>query len=189
MEKLAKLSPTFDKTGEGTLTAGNSSAFTDGAACVLLTSEAYAKENNLEPEAYFIDSQNAAFDYVNGEDLLLAPTMAVAKLLTRNNLTLQDFDYYEIHEAFAGQVLSTLKVWESEKFSTEVLGLDKPLGSIDRNKLNIKGSSLAIGHPFAATGARILGNASKILKENGGGRCLISVCTAGGMGTAANIEA
>ena len=115
--------------------------------------------------------------------------MAVAKLLTRNNLTLQDFDYYEIHEAFAGQVLSTLKAWESEKFSTEVLGLDKPLVSIDRNKLNIKGSSLAIGHPFAATGARILGNASKILKENGGGRCLISVCTAGGMGTAAIIEA
>ncbi len=189
IEKLAKLRPAFDKSSEGSLTAGNSSSFTDGAACVFLTSEDYARRNDLEPEAYLVDSQNAAFDYVNGEDLLLAPTVAVAKLLKRNNLSLQDFDFYEIHEAFAGQVLATLKAWESNKFAKDVLNRDKPLGSIDRSKLNTRGGSLAIGHPFAATGARVLGNAAKILKANGGGRCLVSVCTAGGMGSAAIIEA
>ena len=189
LEKLATLKPAFDKSSAGSLTAGNSSSFTDGAACVFLTSEGYAHRNHLTPEAYFVDCQNAAFDYVKGEDLLLAPTVAVAKLLKRNNLTLQDFDFYEIHEAFAGQVLATLKAWESNRFAQDVLKLDKPLGNIDRSKLNTRGGSIAIGHPFAATGARVLGNAAKILKANGGGRCLVSVCTAGGMGTAAIVEA
>ena len=189
LEKLSKLSPAFDKTSTGTLTAGNSSPFTDGASAIFLTNEAYAKANGYEIQAYLTDIQNAAFDYVYGEDLLMAPTLAVAKLLKRNNLTLQDFDFYEIHEAFAGQVLATLKAWESEEFSKNRLGATKALGSIDRNKLNIKGGSLAIGHPFAATGARVLAGAAKILQENGGGRCLVSICTAGGMGTAAIIEA
>jgi acetyl-CoA C-acetyltransferase len=187
--KLAKLKPAFDKSGTGSLTAGNSSAFTDGAASIFLTSEEYAKANNLEIESYFVDAQNAALDYVNGQDLLLAPTVAVSALLKRNNLTLQDFDFYEIHEAFTGQVLATLKAWESDDFTKEVLGRNEALGSIDKSKLNTRGGSVALGHPFAATGARILANASKILKENGGGRCLVSVCTAGGMGTAAIIEA
>ncbi|MFT6319354.1 MAG: acetyl-CoA C-acetyltransferase [Granulosicoccus sp.] len=187
--KLAKLKPAFDKSGIGSLTAGNSSAFTDGAASIFLTSEEYAKANNLEIESYFVDAQNAALDYVNGQDLLLAPTVAVSALLKRNNLTLQDFDFYEIHEAFTGQVLATLKAWESDDFTKEVLGRNEALGSIDKSKLNTRGGSVALGHPFAATGARILANASKILKENGGGRCLVSVCTAGGMGTAAIIEA
>ncbi len=188
-ERLAKLSPAFDKSGTGTLTAGNSSPFTDGAATVFLASEAYAKENGHPIQAYLVDIQNAAFDYADGEDLLMAPTLAVAKLLERNNLTLQDFDFYEIHEAFAGQVLATLKAWEDESFSKERLNASKALGSIDQSKLNINGGSLAIGHPFAATGARVLAGAAKILQENGGGRCLISICTAGGMGTAAIIEA
>ncbi|MEO1050583.1 MAG: acetyl-CoA C-acetyltransferase [Bacteroidota bacterium] len=184
-EKLAKLKPAFDKTGTGSLTAGNSSAFTDGASTVFLASEAYAKANGYEVQAYLDDVQNAAFNYIEGEDLLMAPTVAVSNLLKRNNLTLQDFDFYEIHEAFAGQVLATLKAWEDPKFSKEVLHRDEPMGSIDRSKLNIKGGSLAIGHPFAATGGRVLANAAKILKENGGGKCLVSICTAGGMGTAA----
>ncbi len=185
---LGKLKPAFDKTGNGTLTAGNSSSFTDGASAILLASEDYAKNNNLPIESYLVDVQNTAFDYVNGEDLLLAPTLAVSELLKRNNLSLQDFDFYEIHEAFAGQVLATLKAWESDDFAKTVLQRDKALGKIDRKKLNIKGGSVAIGHPFAATGARVLATASKILKENGSGRCLVSVCTAGGMGTAAIVE-
>lgn len=189
IDKLAKLRPAFDKSETGTLTAGNSSPFTDGASAIFLSSEEYAEVNGYKPQAYLVDIQNAAFDYVQGEDLLMAPTLAVAKLLNRNNLTLQDFDYYEIHEAFAGQVLATLKAWESEQFSKEQLGASAALGSIDRSKLNVKGGSLAIGHPFAATGTRVLAAAAKILKENGGGRCLVSVCTAGGMGTAAIVEA
>ena len=188
LEALGKLRPAFDKLGSGTLTAGNSSAFTDGASSILLASEDYARQNNLPIEAHLIDIQNAAFDYVNGEDLLLAPTLAVSNLLKRNNLTLQDFDFYEIHEAFAGQVLSTLKAWESNEFARNVLSREKALGSIDRNKMNTRGGSVAIGHPFAATGARVLATAAKIIKENGGGRCLVSVCTAEGMGTAAIIE-
>lgn len=188
-EKLASLKPAFDKSDAGTLTAGNSSPFTDGAAAVLLGTSEFAKANDLPIQAYLVDIQNAAFNYIGGEDLLLAPSLAVAKLLERNNLTLQDFDFYEIHEAFAGQVLSTLKAWESDKFSKEVFNANKALGSIDMSKLNVNGGSLAIGHPFAATGARVLGAAAKILKDNGGGRCLISICTAGGMGTAAIIEA
>ncbi len=188
MEKLARLRPAFDKSHTGSLTAGNSSAFTDGAASIFLTSEEYAKANGLEIESYYVDGQNAAFDYVGGEDLLMAPTVAVSELLRRNDLTLQDFDFYEIHEAFAGQVLATLAAWESDSFAKEVLKRDKALGKIDRERLNVKGGSIAIGHPFAATGARVLAGASKILRENGGGRCLVSVCTAGGMGTAAIVE-
>lgn len=188
-EKLKNLRPAFDRSVTGTLTAGNSSPFTDGASAIFLTSEEYAKANGYTPQAYLVDVQNAAFDYVQGEDLLMAPTMAVAKLLRRNNLTLQDFDFYEIHEAFAGQVLATLKAWENEEFSKQHLGAAKALGTIDRSKLNVKGGSLAIGHPFAATGTRVLAGAAKIIKENGGGRCLVSICTAGGMGTAAIVEA
>lgn len=189
LEKLAKLRPAFDKSGKGTLTAGNSTPLTDGASTVLLTSEEFAQKNKLEISAYFVDSEVAAVDFVQGAGLLMAPTVAVARLLKRNNLKLQDFDYYEIHEAFAGQVLCTLKAWEDPKYCKEVIGEDAPLGSIDREKLNVKGGSLAVGHPFAATGARIVAQAAKILKQNPkGGRVLISICTAGGMGVAAIVE-
>lgn len=188
LEKLAKLKPAFDFSGKGTLTAGNSTPLTDGASVVLLGSEDFAKENNLEVQAYFKDCEVAAVDFVHGAGLLMAPTVAVSRLLARNNLTLQDFDFYEIHEAFAGQVLCTLKAWEDPKYCKEVLGRDKPMGSIDRNKMNVKGGSLALGHPFAATGGRIVASAGKILKQAGKGRLLISICTAGGMGVAAIIE-
>lgn len=188
MEKLAKLKPAFDKTGKGSLTAGNSTAMTDGAAAVLLSSEEWAKKHGKEILAYLVDVEVSAMDFVNGDGLLMAPTLAVARLLERNNLTLQDFDYYEIHEAFAGQVLCTLKAWESEKFCKEVLGKKTALGSIDRSKMNVKGGSLAVGHPFTATGGRIVAQAAKILKQKGKGRVLISICTAGGMGVAGIIE-
>lgn len=188
LEKLAKLKPAFDKSDKGTLTAGNSTPLTDGASVVLLTSEEYAQKNNLEVQAYFKDSEVAAVDFVHGAGLLMAPTVAVSKLLERNNLTLQDFDYYEIHEAFAGQVLCTLKAWEDAEYCKNVLGRDKPMGSIDRTKMNVKGGSLALGHPFAATGGRIVATAAKLLKQKGSGRVLISICTAGGMGVAAIIE-
>lgn len=187
-EKLAKLKPAFDRSEKGTLTAGNSTPLTDGAAATLLTSEEYAKANGLEIAAYFVDAQVSAVDFVGGEGLLMAPTVAVAELLKRNNLKLQDFDFYEIHEAFSGQVLCTLKAWESDEYCKKRLGLSSALGSIDRNKLNVKGGSVALGHPFAATGARIVSGLSKMLKEKGEGRGLISVCTAGGMGVAAIIE-
>lgn len=188
LEKLAKLKPAFDQSGKGTLTAGNSTPLTDGASVVLLASEDFAKQNNLEVQAYFKDCEVAAVDFVHGAGLLMAPTVAVSRLLARNNLTLQDFDFYEIHEAFAGQVLCTLKAWEDPKYCKEVLGRDQPMGAIDRNKMNVKGGSLALGHPFAATGGRIIATAAKILKQNGKGRILISICTAGGMGVAAIIE-
>lgn len=188
MDKLAKLKTVFDKTSAGTMTAGNSTAFTDGAAAVLLGSEEFAKENGLNVQAYFVDAEAAAVDFVEGAGLLMAPTIAVSRMLKRNNLTLQDFDFYEIHEAFAGQVLSTLKAWESADYCKRVLGRDKPLGSIDRNKMNIKGGSLAVGHPFGATGARVLGTMAKILQEHGKGRGLVSVCTGGGMGVVAIVE-
>lgn len=188
IEKLGKLKPAFDKSGAGTLTAGNSTPLTDGASAVLLGSEDWAKDNNLEVLAYFKDAEVAAVDFVHGEGLLMGPTLAVSKLLERNNLTLQDFDFYEIHEAFAGQVLCTLKAWEDPEYCKRVLGRDKAMGSIDRNKMNVKGGSLALGHPFAATGGRIVAAAGKILKEAGKGRLLVSVCTAGGMGVAAIIE-
>ena len=138
--------------------------------------------------AYFVDGEVAAVDFVHGAGLLMAPTVAVSKMLERNNLTLQDFDYYEIHEAFAGQVLCTLKAWEDADYCKKVLGRDKPMGAIDQSRMNIKGGSLALGHPFAATGGRIIATAAKILKEKGKGRILISICTAGGMGVVAIIE-
>lgn len=188
LEKLAKLKPAFDKSGKGTLTAGNSTPLTDGASVVLLGSEEWAQENGLEVQAYFKDCEVAAVDFVSGAGLLMAPTIAVSRLLERNNLTLADFDFYEIHEAFAGQVLCTLKAWEDPAYCKNVLKRDKPLGSIDRTKMNVKGGSLALGHPFAATGGRIIATAAKILKEKGQGRVLISICTAGGMGVAAIIE-
>jgi acetyl-CoA C-acetyltransferase len=188
LEKLAKLKPSFDKSEQGTLTAGNSTAFTDGAAAVLLTSEEYAREKNLDVQAWFVDGQTAAVDYVHGAGLLMAPAVAVAKLLGRNNLHLQDFDFYEIHEAFAGQVLCTLEAWENDDYCRNELGLDKALGPIDRNKLNVKGGSLALGHPFGATGARVVGTLAKLLRDKGKGRGLLSVCTAGGMGVAAILE-
>lgn len=187
-EKLGKLKPAFDKSEAGTLTAGNSTPLTDGASVVLLSSEDWAQKNNLEPMAYFVDAEVAAVDFVHGAGLLMAPTVAVSRLLQRNNLTLQDFDFYEIHEAFAGQVLCTLKAWESSDYCKDVLGRDKPMGSIDRSRMNVKGGSLALGHPFAATGGRIVATAAKILKEKGKGRILISICTAGGMGVAAIVE-
>lgn len=188
LEKLAKLKPAFDTTGTGTLTAGNSTPLTDGASVVLLASEDWARTNNLEVQAYFKDCEVAAVDFVHGAGLLMGPTVAVSRLLARNNLTLQDFDFYEIHEAFAGQVLCTLKAWEDPAYCKNVLMRDKPMGSIDRTKMNVKGGSLALGHPFAATGGRIIASAAKILKQNGKGRVLISICTAGGMGVAAIIE-
>lgn len=188
-EKLATLKPAFDKTsGQGTLTAGNSTPLTDGASAALLASEDWAREHGLPVQAYLVDAQVAAVDFVHGEGLLMAPAWAVAQLLKRNNLRLQDFDFYEIHEAFAAQVLCTLKAWEDEAFCRDKLGAEAALGSIDRAKLNVVGSSLALGHPFAATGARIVATAAKLLEEKGSGRALISICTAGGMGVAAILE-
>ncbi|MCS5710783.1 acetyl-CoA C-acetyltransferase [Candidatus Berkiella aquae] len=188
LEKLAKLKPAFDFTGKGTLTAGNSSPLTDGAAAVFLTSEEDAKQNNHPLLARFVDAQAAAIDFVGGDGLLMAPTIAVSQLLKRNQLTLQDFDFYEIHEAFAGQVLCTLKAWESDEYCKKILKLDKALGPIEQNKINVNGSSIALGHPFAATGARIVATLAKILHQHGKGRGLISICTAGGMGVAAILE-
>lgn len=188
LEKLAKLKPAFDKSATGSLTAGNSTPLTDGASAVLLGSPEWAQAHQLEVLAYFVDCEVAAVDYVHGAGLLMAPTIAVSRLLERNNLTLQDFDFYEIHEAFAGQILCTLKAWESAEYCQKVLRRDKPLGSIDTQKMNIKGGSLALGHPFAATGGRIVGAAAKILAQAGKGRALISICTAGGMGVVAILE-
>lgn len=188
LEKLARIKPAFDHSGNGTLTAGNSTALTDGASAVLLGSEDFADKYKLPILAYFVDAEYSAVDFVKGEGLLMAPTYAVAKLLARNNLTLQDFDFYEIHEAFAGQVLCTLKAFESTEYCTKKLGLTQALGSIDRTKLNVNGSSLALGHPFAATGGRIVATLAKLLHDKGSGRGLISICTAGGMGVAAIIE-
>lgn len=189
MEKLATLKPAFDrKSGIGTLTAGNSTALTDGASCTFLCSEEYAKENNLTPLAYLTTAQSAAVDYIKDEGLLMAPAYAVPRLLAQRGLTLQDFDYYEIHEAFAAQVLCTLEAWRSEDFCKNKLGLDSALGEIDREKLNVMGGSLALGHPFAATGSRILTGLAKLLHQKGGGRGLISICTAGGMGVTAIVE-
>jgi acetyl-CoA C-acetyltransferase len=190
LEKLATLKPAFDrKSGQGTLTAGNSTPLTDGASAVLMASEEWAKQHKLPVLAYLVDGETAAVDFVGKkEGLLMAPAYAVPRLLARNGLTLQDFDFYEIHEAFAGQVLCTLKAWESAQFCKERLGLDKALGSIDRSKLNVKGSSLAVGHPFAATGGRILPVLAKLLNQKGSGRGLISVCAAGGQGVVAILE-
>ena len=187
MEKLAKLKPAFDFSGKGTLTAGNSTALTDGASAALLASKEECDRNGWKPLAQFIDAEVAAVDYVNGEGLLMAPAEAVPRMLARNNLKLQDFDLYEIHEAFTGQVLCTLKAWQSPEFFKRK-NLGEPLGAIDRSKLNVKGGSVALGHPFGATGTRILSTLAKALHERGGGRGLISICTAGGMGVTAIIE-
>ncbi len=187
LDKLATLKTAFDKGPNGTLTAANSTPLTDGASCVLLASEEWAAQRGLPVLAYLTYSQHAANDFVAGEGLLMAPTIAVSKMLDRAGLTLQDFDFYEIHEAFAAQVLATLKAWEDPAYCKKYLGKDQPLGSIDRTKLNVKGSSIAFGHPFAATGARIVANLAKLLSIHGG-RGLISVCTAGGMGVAAILE-
>lgn len=189
LEKLAALKPVFERSDKGTLTAGNSTPLTDGASLVLLGSEAWAKERGLPILAYLRDGEAAAVDFVQGaEGLLMAPVYAVPRLLARNGLSLQDFDYYEIHEAFAAQVLCTLKAWEDPEYCRTRLGLDGALGPIDRSRLNVKGSSLAAGHPFAATGGRIVANLAKLLHVAGQGRGLISICAAGGQGVTAIIE-
>jgi acetyl-CoA C-acetyltransferase len=189
LEKLAKLRPAFDLTGAGTLTAGNSTPMTDGASAVLLASEAWARARNLPVLAFLSYGKVAAVDYIDKkEGLLMAPAYAVPRMLGDAKLTLQDFDFYEIHEAFAGQVLCTLKAWADPAFCRDKLGLSGALGSIDRTKLNVKGGSLAIGHPFAATGARIVATLAKILDVNAAKRGLISICTAGGMGVTAILE-
>ncbi|MEY4376080.1 MAG: hypothetical protein RJB26_630 [Pseudomonadota bacterium] len=189
LEKLAKLAPAFDRrSGHGTLTAGNSTPLTDGAAAVLLATEDWARERNLPVLAYLRAGRAAAVEFVKEEGLLMAPAYAVPKLLADCGVALQDFDFYEIHEAFAAQVLCTLRAWESDTFCRERLGLPQALGSIAPDKLNVVGSSLAVGHPFAATGARLVGTLAKLLNERGSGRGLISVCTAGGMGVAAIVE-
>jgi acetyl-CoA C-acetyltransferase len=187
LEKMAELKPAFDKAG-GTITAANSSPLTDGAATILLASEEWAKKRGIPIQAYLTLGRTSAVDFVQGEGLLMAPTVAVSELLRQAGLSLQDFDYYEIHEAFAAQVLATLKAWESEDYCRRRLGRSKPLGVIDQAKLNVKGSSIAIGHPFAATGARIVAVLAKLLHNRGGQRGLISVCTAGGMGVAAILD-
>lgn len=193
LDKLASLKPVFGKKNANpTMTAANSTPLTDGASCVLLSSEEWAAEHDFEPLAYITHQQTAAVDFVGKqgltEGLLMAPAYAVPKMLERAGLTLQDFDFYEIHEAFASQVLSTLAAWEDEKFCKNRLGLDAPLGSIDRSKLNVNGSSLAAGHPFAATGGRILVTAAKLLAQKGSGRALISICAAGGQGVTCILE-
>jgi len=187
--QLAALKPVFERGGQGTLTAGNSTPLTDGASLVLLGSEAWADAQGLPVQAWWVDGETAAVDFVNGQEgLLMAPVHAVPRLLARNGLSLQDFDYYEIHEAFAAQVLCKLKAWESEAYCRETLGLPGALGAIDRSRLNVKGSSLAAGHPFAATGGRILAHLAKLLAHAGKGRGLISICAAGGQGVTAIIE-
>jgi acetyl-CoA C-acetyltransferase len=189
LEKLAKLRPSFDTSGKGTLTAGNSSPLTDGASAVLLASEQWARERGLPVLAFLSYGKVAAVDYIDKkEGLLMAPAYAVPRMLSDAHCALQDFDFYEIHEAFAGQVLCTLKAWTDPAFCRDKLGLSAPLGSIDRSKLNVKGGSLAIGHPFAATGTRIVATLAKILDESKAKRGLISICTAGGMGVTAILE-
>ncbi len=188
-DKLGTLKPVFDKTGEGTMTAGNSTPLTDGAAAVLLASEDWARQKNLPIMAYLTFAKVAAVNFIDKEGLLMAPAYAVSDMLKQANLSLQDFDFYEIHEAFAAQTIATLKAWQSEEFCRNNLGRNKPMGPIDMSRLNTKGGSIAIGHPFAATGARIIGAMAKMLHEKGSGRGLISVCTAGGMGISAIMEA
>jgi acetyl-CoA C-acetyltransferase len=188
-DKLAKLKPVFGGPN-GTMTAGNSTPLSDGASAVLISSEDWAAARGIPIQAYLVDAQTAGVDYVHKrEGLLMAPAYAVPRLLARNGLTLQDFDFYEIHEAFAAQVLCTLRAWEDPVFCKERLGLEEPLGSIDRTKLNVHGGSLAAGHPFAATGGRIVAGLAKMLGEQGSGRGLISICAAGGQGVAAILEA
>ncbi len=188
-EKLAKLRPVFGDGDGATMTAGNSTPLSDGAAAVLVASDEWAERHSLPVQAWITDSQAHAVDYVHGNDgLLMAPVYAVPRLLERNGLALGDFDYYEIHEAFASQVLATLKAWEDPEFCRERLGREEPLGSIDRSRLNVNGGSLAAGHPFAATGARIVATMAKLLAEKGSGRGLISICAAGGQGVVCIME-
>jgi acetyl-CoA C-acetyltransferase len=194
VEKLAKLPPAFGKAfGEhATMTAGNSTPLTDGASAVLLATDEWAAAHKLPVLAHFVDAETAAVDYVHGnrkdEGLLMAPVYAVPRLLARNGLTFDDFDYIEIHEAFAGTVLATMKAWEDEEFCRRRLGLHGAFGKVDRSKLNVNGSSLAAGHPFAATGGRIVASLAKMLNEKGSGRGLISICAAGGQGVVAILE-
>ncbi|MGH2831210.1 MAG: acetyl-CoA C-acetyltransferase, partial [Solirubrobacteraceae bacterium] len=187
-EKLAKLKPVFGGK-EGTMTAGNSTPLSDGASTVLLASESWAKERGIQPLAYFVDAQTAAVDHVHKrEGLLMAPAYAVPRMLERMGLTLQDFDVYEIHEAFAAQVLCTLKAWEDPIFCRERLGRSEPLGQIDRERINIHGGSLAAGHPFAATGGRIIAALAKTLSRENHHRGLVSICAADGQGVVAVLE-
>ncbi|MDP9117772.1 MAG: acetyl-CoA C-acetyltransferase [Actinomycetota bacterium] len=193
VDKLATLSPVFGKGEAATMTAGNSTPLTDGASAVLLASDEWAEQHKTPVLAYFVDAETAAVDYVHGDKradgLLMAPVYALPRLLARNKLSLQDFDFYEIHEAFAATVLTTLAAWEDDTFCQQYLGLDAALGPIDRAKLNVNGSSLAAGHPFAATGGRIVASLAKQLHEKGSGRGLISICAAGGQGVVAILEA
>ena len=187
LEKLAKLKPAFDKE-HGSLTAGNSSPLTDGASCVLLASEAWARQQNLPVLAYITFAEVAAIEYVkNQQNLLLAPIYATNRMLKKAGMNLHDFDFYEVHEAFAAQVLATLKIWESPEFS-KLFGIEKPAGSLDRTKLNVTGSSIPAGHPFAATGGRIIATMAKLLNEKGSGKGFISICAAGGQGVTAIME-
>jgi len=188
LEKLASLNTAFSSGPDATLTAGNSTPLTDGAAAILLASEEWAQQSDLPIQAYLTAGRTSAVNFVHDEGLLMAPTVAVAEMLQRMNLRLQDFDYYEIHEAFAAQVLCTLAAWESDEYCRRRLGLQGALGSIDRGRVNVKGGSLATGHPFAATGARIVATLAQLLGQAGSGRGLISICTAGGMGVAAIME-
>ncbi len=189
VEKLAKLKPVFGGP-EGTMTAGNSTPLSDGASAVLLASEEWAAERSIPVQAYLVDAQTAGVDHVHKrEGLLMAPAYAMPRMLARNGRALQDFDYYEVHEAFASQVLCTLRAWEDPVFCRERLGLEEPLGEIDRGKLNAHGGSLAAGHPFGATGARIVAGLAKMLEAKGSGRGVISICAAGGLGVVAMMEA
>ena len=189
LEKLAKLRPVFDRSEAGSLTAGNSTPLTDGASAALLASEDWARERGLPVLARMTPAHVMGVDFVGGEGLLMGPAYAISELLKKAPHALQDFDYYELHEAFAAQPLATMKAWASESFCRERLGRSEPLGSIDRSRLNVNGSSVAVGHPFAATGTRILGTLAKLLHQRGSGRGLMGVCTAGGMGVAAVLEA
>jgi len=188
MKKLGSLRPVFDKKNTGTMTAGNSTPLTDGAASILLSSEEWAREKNIPIKAYLTHCKVAAVDFIKKEGLLMAPVYAVSEMLNEAGLKLQDFDFYEIHEAFAAQTIATLNAWESEYFCKKKLGRKKAMGSIDMSKVNTKGGSIAIGHPFAATGARIVATMAKLLETKGSGRGLISICTAGGMGISAIME-
>ncbi len=189
MEKLGKLKPVFGEGPDATMTAANSTPLTDGASTVLLASDAWAEDHKVPVLARLVDAEVAAVDYVHGKDgLLSAPIFAVPRLLERNGLEFGDFDFYELHEAFASQVLMTLKAWEDPAFCKERLGLDGPLGAIPRDRLNVHGSSLAAGHPFAATGGRIVATAAKLLAQKGSGRALVSICAAGGQGVVAIFE-
>jgi len=188
-DKLAKLKPVFDLSSAGTMTAGNSTPLTDGAGAVLLASEDWAHSKNLPVSAWLTFCKVSAVDFINTDGLLMAPAYAVSDMLKDAGLALQDFDFYEIHEAFAAQTLATMKAWQSADFCRDRLGRQEPMGAIDLDKLNVKGGSLAIGHPFAATGARVISTMAKLLSEKGSGRGLVSVCTAGGMGVTAILEA